>query len=81
MTDNDNFLSNARHGLPWNKAKQIGAKPPLLPKHFWSIRTRLLLEGRTRDLAMFNLAGQDTAELLVIPTATGGHRESQNIVG
>ena len=25
-------------------------------KHVWSIRPRLLLEGRTRDLAMFNLA-------------------------
>ena len=25
-------------------------------KHVWSIRTRLLLEGRTRNLAMFNLA-------------------------
>jgi integrase len=42
--------------LPWNKDKLIGAKPPLRPKHVWSIRTRLLVEGRTRDLAMFNLA-------------------------
>jgi hypothetical protein len=33
-----------------------GAKPPLSPKHVWSVRTRLQLEGRTRDLAMFNLA-------------------------
>jgi hypothetical protein len=42
--------------VPWNKGKLIGAKPPLSPKHVWSIRTRLRLEGRTRDLAMFNLA-------------------------
>ena len=41
---------------PWNKGKLIGAKPPLRPKHVWSIRTRLLLEGRKRDLALFNLA-------------------------
>ena len=41
---------------PWNKGKLIGAKPPLRPNHVWSIRTRLLVEGRTRDLAMFNLA-------------------------
>ena len=34
----------------------IGAKPPLRPKHVWSIRTRLQLEGRKRDLALFNLA-------------------------
>jgi integrase len=41
---------------PWNKGKLIGQKPPLRPKHVWSIRTRLQMEGRTRDLAMFNLA-------------------------
>ena len=43
-------------GMPWNKGKLAGAKPPLRPKHVWSIRTKLQLEGRTRDLAMFNLA-------------------------
>jgi hypothetical protein len=32
--------------VPWNKDKLIGAKPPLSPKHVWSIRTRLQLEGR-----------------------------------
>jgi len=41
---------------PWNKGKLIGAKPPLRSKHVWSIRTKLQVEGRTRDLAMFNLA-------------------------
>jgi site-specific recombinase XerC len=41
---------------PWNKGKVIGAKPPLRPEHVWSIRTRLQLEGRKRDLALFNLA-------------------------
>jgi integrase len=41
---------------PWNKGKLIGAKPPLRPKHVWSIRTRLQIEGRKRDLALFNLA-------------------------
>jgi integrase len=41
---------------PWNKGKLIGAKPPLRPKHVWSIRTRLQLEDRKRDLALFNLA-------------------------
>jgi hypothetical protein len=42
--------------VPWNKGKLTGAKPPLRPKHVWSIRTKLQIEGRTRDLAMFNLA-------------------------
>jgi hypothetical protein len=41
---------------PWNKGKLIGPKPPLQPKHIWAIRTRLQLAGRTRDVALFNLA-------------------------
>jgi hypothetical protein len=48
---------NAANGLrPWNKGKLTGAKPPLRPKYVWSIRTKLQIEGRVRDLAMFNLA-------------------------
>ncbi len=42
--------------VPWNKGKLTGAKPPLRPKHVWPIRTKLQVEGRLRDLAMFNLA-------------------------
>ena len=42
--------------VPWNQGKLTGAKPPLRSKHVWSIRTKLQIEGRTRDLAMFNLA-------------------------
>jgi integrase len=42
--------------IPWNKGKLIGPKPPLQPKHVWAIRTRLQIAGRTRDLALFNLA-------------------------
>jgi integrase len=41
---------------PWNKGKIIGAKPPLRPSHVWSIRTKLQMQGKTRDLALFNLA-------------------------
>src|SRR5690242_1802882 len=48
--------SPARPHVPWNKGKLTGAKPPLRPKHVWAIRSKLQLEGRTRDLAMFNLA-------------------------
>jgi hypothetical protein len=40
----------------WNKGKIVGAKPPLRPKHVWSIKTKLQIEGRKRDLALFNLA-------------------------
>jgi hypothetical protein len=56
MPDDQNCFSTAPRRTPWNKGKLIGAKPPLRAKHVWSIRTRLLVEGRTRDLAMFNLA-------------------------
>ena len=51
----DAVPATAKH-TPWNKGKLIGAKPPLRPKHVWSIRTKLQVEQRTRDLAMFNLA-------------------------
>ena len=52
--ENENSIS-PKH-TAWNKGKLIGAKPPLLARHVWSIRTKLQIEGRTRDLAMFNLA-------------------------
>ncbi len=47
---------SGRRREPWNKDKLIGAKPPLRPKHVWSIRSKLQAEGRVRDLALFNLA-------------------------
>ena len=46
----------ARRRDHWNKGKLIGPKPPLRPSHVWSKRTKLQLEGRTRDLALFNVA-------------------------
>jgi len=64
---------------PWNKGKLTGAKPPLRPKHVWSIRTKLQVEGRTRDLAMFNLAidsklrGCDVVALRVEDVAPNGY--------
>jgi hypothetical protein len=56
MQDTENAVPTASKRLPWNKGKLTGAKPPLRPKHVWSIRTKLQVEGRIRDLAMFNLA-------------------------
>ena len=56
MQDDENSSSSPPPRTPWNKGKLIGAKPPLSPKHVWSIRTKLQLEGRVRDLALFNLA-------------------------
>ena len=42
--------------IPWNKGKLCGQKAPLKPREIWAIRTRLQLAGKTRDLALFNLA-------------------------
>ena len=37
---------------PWNKGKLVGQKAPVKVKDIWSIRVRLQLQGRTRDLAL-----------------------------
>jgi integrase len=71
---------------PWNKGKLIGAKPPLRPSHVWSIRTKLQLEGRTRDLALFNLAidsklrGCDVVAIRVDDVAPNGYALERAIV-
>ena len=56
MQDNENPASVTSKGTPWNKGKLTGAKPPLRPKHVWSIRSKLQMADRKRDLALFNLA-------------------------
>jgi integrase len=79
MSDNEACPLKSPTRTPWNKGKLIGAKPPLRPKHVWSIRTRLMIEGRTRDLAMFNLAidsklrGCDVVALKVEDIAPHGY--------
>jgi integrase len=61
------------------QGKADRAKPPLRPKHVWSIRTKLQIEGRIRDLAMFNLAidsklrGCDVVAIRVEDVAAGGY--------
>jgi len=52
----DNSILPPPKCTPWNKRKLIGAKPPLLARHVWSIRAKLQIEKRARELAMFNLA-------------------------
>lgn len=41
--------------LTHSRYQEFMAKPPLKPKEIWSIRTRLQLANRKRDLALFNL--------------------------
>ena len=79
MQDLLNAIPTTAKRSPCNKGKLTGAKPPLRPKHVWSIRTKLQIEGRTRDLAMFNLAidsklrGCDVVALKVEDVAPGGY--------
>lgn len=40
----------------WNKGRQLGQKPPLKPKEIWSLRIRLQLPDKARDVTLFNLA-------------------------
>ena len=79
MQDDETPTLAAPKRTAWNKGKLIRAKPPLRPKHVWSIRTKLQIEGRTRDLAMFNLAidsklrGCDVVALKVDDIAPRGY--------
>ena len=56
MRDNGSTSPSPPKRATWNNGKLTGAKPPLRARHVWSIRTKLQVEGRTRELAMFNLA-------------------------
>jgi hypothetical protein len=68
---------------PWNKDKLVGAKPPLRPSHVWSIRTKLQIEGRKPDLALFNLAidgklrGCDVVAVRVDDVAPSGYAKDR----
>jgi integrase len=79
MQDHAQASLRTQHRERWNKGKLIGAKPPLRSKHVWSIRTKLQVEGQTRDLAMFNLAidsklhGCDIVALKVEDVAPTGY--------
>ena len=53
MQESEDFIP--KH-VPWNKDKLIGAKPPLRPSHVWSIRAKLQIAQRARDLALLNVA-------------------------
>jgi len=86
MQDEVNATPTPQKRAPWNKGKLTGAKPPLRPKHVWSIRTKLQIEGRARDLAMFNLAidsklrGCDVVAIRVEDVAAGGYTADRAMI-
>jgi hypothetical protein len=69
--DKNNSLS------PGNKGRLVGQKAPLKQKEIWGIRIRFQLAGKTRDLAVLNLAidsklrGCDLVSLRVSDVAQG----------
>jgi site-specific recombinase XerC len=71
---------------PWNKNKLIGQKLPLKLQQIWSIRIRLELSNKIRDLALFNLAidsklrGCDLVALRVRDVCHGNIIQSRAIV-
>src|ERR1700743_3827464 len=79
MTDIPSTIPTVSKRVPWNKGKIVGAKPPLRPKHVWPVRTKLQVEGRMGDLALFNVAidsklrGGDVVALKVDDVASGGY--------
>ena len=79
-------IARSGHVIPWNKGKLVGPKPPLQTKHVWAIRSKLQMEGRTRELAMFNLAidsklrGCDLVELRIEDVAPHGLADDRAMV-
>ncbi len=67
---------NAAHREPWNKGKIVGQKAPFKLKDIWALRVRLQMEGRVRELALFNL-GIDSKLRLYGCTKYRGHLDSQ----
>ena len=72
--------------VPFNKGRLVGQKAPLKLKEVWSIRIRLQLANRVRELALFNLAidsklrGCDLVRLRVKDIAHGNQIASRAIV-
>lgn len=66
--------------------KLTGQKPALKMKEVWSIRARLELKKRVRDLALFNLAidsklrACDLTRLKVEDVAAGGEVKTRGII-
>jgi hypothetical protein len=83
----DSNLPSVPRRDPWNKGRLIGQKRRPKPQDVWSIRVRLQVERRARNLALFNLAidsklrGCDLVRLQVGDVNVGGRvRDRATIV-
>lgn len=74
------------HREPWHKGKIVGQKAPFKLKEIWSLRVRLQMEGRVRELALFNLGidnklrGCDLVSLKVRDVCHGGQMATRAVV-
>jgi len=76
-----------QHPAPRRRPRRLsGQKPPLKPKEVWAIRVRLQLQGKRRDLALFNLAVDsklrscDLVALRVSDVVTGGSIKERAVI-
>ena len=71
---------------PWNKGKLVGQKAPFKLQEIWAIRIRLQMQGRLRDLVLFDLGidsklrACDLVKLLVRDVCHGDRLASRAIV-
>ena len=78
--------ASAVHREPWNKGKIVGQKAPFKLKDIWALRIQLQMQGRVRELALFNLGidsklrGCDLVALKVRDICHGDQVASRAIV-
>jgi integrase len=81
-----NATVTRRSHQPWNKGKLVGQKAPFKVRDIWAIRVRLQIQGRVRDLAMFDLGidsklrGCDLVKLRVRDVCHGDRVAARAIV-
>lgn len=79
-------VSHVARREPWNKGKIVGQKAPFKLKDIWALRIRLQMEGRVRELALFNLGvdsklrGCDLVALRVRDVCHGDQMATRTIV-
>ena len=82
----DEHRLTRRAARPRPNRKLTGQKPALKMKEVWSIRARLELNRRVRDLALFNMAidsklrGCDLVALRVSDVAAGGDIKTRGVI-
>ena len=67
------------HREPWNKGKLVGQKAPFKLKEIWAPRVRLHIEGRVRELALFNLGIDSKLERAPPSAIPAGSNDIHNL--